>query len=351
MRSREQIACELLGLAGLDAGGCAPCPGRHKHTKGSGRRDFRVVLDGAPTGFCFHSSCSAEVEAFNDELRRRIWREENGTRPVSPYESKTVAPEPHAPRALKRPPLDLEKLQRVARTVKDPIDRDWLMARSAIPVRPGMRDCGADFLEHLYAAGEKILIFTQFKSQGQFGYVVGRGGWRLASQRGVPAVKSDLPLGGPDGVWFLCNPVTGEWRKNESAVSRGGESRYGRRHGACVTRWPYLVLENDEAPQDLWLKFLVQLPLPIVAIYTSGGKSVHALLRLQGAADKTAWDRERDAMLALMAPMGADPAAMTAVRLTRLPGCMRGDRLQELWYLNPRARQGQRILDQREVRR
>ena len=34
--------------------------------------------------------------------------------------------------------------------------------------------------------------------------------------------------------------------------------------------------------------------------------------------------------------LGADPGAMTPVRLTRLPGCTRGGRLQELIYLNPR---------------
>ena len=34
--------------------------------------------------------------------------------------------------------------------------------------------------------------------------------------------------------------------------------------------------------------------------------------------------------------IGADIAALSAVRLTRLPGCYRGHRLQKLLYLNPR---------------
>jgi len=33
--------------------------------------------------------------------------------------------------------------------------------------------------------------------------------------------------------------------------------------------------------------------------------------------------------------LGADPGALSAVRLTRLPQAMRGQRLQRLLYLNP----------------
>lgn len=117
-----------------------------------------------------------------------------------------------------------------------------------------------------------------------------------------------------------------------------------------MTDWRYLVLESDEAPPDLWLRAVVQLPLPIVAIYTSGGKSIHALARVD-ADSKPAWDALRDDLVPILCPLGADPAAMTAVRLTRLPGTIRhGSRgkdgkmkpfptpcLQRLLFLNPKA--------------
>jgi len=38
---------------------------------------------------------------------------------------------------------------------------------------------------------------------------------------------------------------------------------------------------------------------------------------------------------AVWARYGADPAALTPVRLTRLPGCLRGGKEQKLIYLNP----------------
>ena len=95
-----------------------------------------------------------------------------------------------------------------------------------------------------------------------------------------------------------------------------------------------MVLESDIAEQDQWLACLVQLPLRIAAIYTSGGKSIHALVRLD-AESKKEWDHQRDAMKPILVTLGADEAALTAVRLSRLPATMRGDRLQELLYLNP----------------
>lgn len=54
---RRRIAEELLGV-GLDSDGYAPCPGAAAHNHKGGKRDFRVALTGAPTGYCFHDSCA-----------------------------------------------------------------------------------------------------------------------------------------------------------------------------------------------------------------------------------------------------------------------------------------------------
>lgn len=66
------------------------------------------------------------------------------------------------------------------------------------------------------------------------------------------------------------------------------------------------------------------------------GKSIHALVRLD-AASKVEWDSIRDKFKPIVVTLGADENALTAVRLTRLPGAMRGDRPQELFYLDPGA--------------
>jgi hypothetical protein len=97
------------------------------------------------------------------------------------------------------------------------------------------------------------------------------------------------------------------------------------------------VVESDSAPKDLWLRALVQLPIPIAAIYDSGGDSIHALVHVN-AESKAEWDRiVRMELGPLIVPIGADYGAMTGVRLTRLPNCRRGQtgRMQSLLYLCP----------------
>ena len=100
------------------------------------------------------------------------------------------------------------------------------------------------------------------------------------------------------------------------------------------------MIESDSVPLDLWLRVLVQLRLPIAAIYSSGGKSVHALYRVD-AETKAAWDQTAGEVKRRLVPVGACAGTFTAVRLTRLPGCFRGEkgRMQKLLYLNPEPEQ------------
>ncbi len=350
---RKEIAEELLGHP-LDDAGCAPCPGAHLHNLKTGRRDFQVMLPGAPTGRCFHSSCGALIDEFNAKLRSMIGRAEAAAARgdnARPAMMGNVARAPHAPQQSKRPPYDPEKLASFAARVPFPITPEWLAGRSpvAIPKRQGV-ETAEMFLRSIYQPGERVLVFVKEFSQGCFLWEAGGESWRLAERPGVKAVRSPLPAGGPMGVYFLANPVCGQWRPNPNNRDKAGAVKMGRRHGACVTSWRFMVLESDEAPPDLWLRALVQLPLPIVAAYTSGGRSIHALARID-AASKESWDALRDDLVPILCPLGADPAAMTAVRLTRLPGALRhGSRakdgkvlsypspqLQRLLWLNPAA--------------
>lgn len=162
---------------------------------------------------------------------------------------------------------------------------------------------------------------------------VGKGGFRLGSQPGVKAVKSKLPVdGGKDGVWFLNNPVDGKWHGNPRA---GGKP--SRRSTEAVTSWKHLLLESDEAPEDLWMRLLAICGLPIVAIYSSGGRSWHALVKESHGDDAAGFKEKLKAYKQRVPLVGADANAITPVRLTRGPGCLRGGKLQRLIFLNPAA--------------
>lgn len=313
---RRRVAEELLGGQRLEEpwGGFARCPGEASHSGKNAVRDFRIILDGAPTGFCVHNSCAAAVEEFNLALRRGIWRAEHGgvVGNGTSRGDRNIAAPPREEAKPKRNPVNMEAVARVTKGVPA-IDAEWLRKRSPIDVR----SCGWEgFFGALYEPGERVLIFTRFTSQGDFLWWVGKGGFRLASRDGVKAVPSALPSSGRCGVWFLANPVDGRW--HAAKFLEDGLQKLSRRSEGAVTSFRYLVLESDElAPAD-WLRVLVPLKLPISAIYTSGGKSIHALVRV-GAETKAEWDHVRNELQPLMTALGADGGAMSGVRLSRLP--------------------------------
>jgi hypothetical protein len=212
---------------------------------------------------------------------------------------------------------------------------DWFAARSYAD--PSLLD-SAGFLSLLYA-GEKVLIFSDDKSQGQ----------ALWPDEPIPAC-------GSRGMWYLANPVDGLSYPNPRT---GNPSR---RSEESVTRWKFALLESDEADPRIWLGALAKTTLPVSAIYSSGGRSVHALIRvpgsgsgmsaLSGPTSKSEWDDWARPQKATLARIGADPKALTAVRLTRLPQQYRPEKgaLQKLLYVNPWPPFGERIMDRPPVR-
>lgn len=197
------------------------------------------------------------------------------------------------------------------------ITPEWLKTRS-----PSSVHCLAgEFMETIFEPGEKAIIFTRYKSQGTI--------WPDNID-----LNPFMFTNWPDGAWFLCNPVDGKEHWNPRML------KHSQRSAESVTSFRYAVLECDQEPKEkwfgIWLKILVQLPLEIVSITASGNRGAHALVRVW-APSKAAWDHFKAKHLRPLVPYGADDGALSAVRLTRLPNCFRGDQLQELLFLNPDA--------------
>jgi hypothetical protein len=189
------------------------------------------------------------------------------------------------------------------------------------PVRVDTQD-SASVLRRLYpcGSGEKILIFSDMRSQGQMLWEANKSDF---------VQNQHLPAGG-DGVWFLPQPVDGLFHPNP----RGERRTPSRRSEESVRAWRYGVLESDEADPEDWLRCLIQMPLRIASVCESGKRSIHALVRLD-AESKADWDSKVKVMKPVLVTLGADAGALSAVRLTRLPQAKRGERLQRLLYLNP----------------
>jgi hypothetical protein len=221
---------------------------------------------------------------------------------------------------------------------------EWLRVRS--PLCPVENGSPGRFLESLYLPGEVVIAFSVFESQGQFAYWVGKGWYRLGERRHDAATPSPPPDGGESGIWYLAQPVQGKFLPNPRRTLPDGRVPWGRRHAECVTSWRWMVLENDYDPREpekapttpVFLNVLAGMGLPIAAIYSTGGRGVHALVKVDFDS-KARWDSARSYLLGPLAALGCDPGALTGVRLSRLPGCWRRERenVQRLLYLDPNA--------------
>ena len=219
---------------------------------------------------------------------------------------------------------DEAKLRAVAEQIHAPVNwRHWLWERS--PIIPDSQNA-LSFLARLYRPGEMVHTFDVFRTKTPR--------WTLNIDNPMDCrLPAQMREGGrfQSGIWYLCNPIDGQWhpnpRDNEIPSCRAEES---------VTSFRYVVLESDVAPANLWLAFVAQIPARIAAIYTSGSRSIHTLIQID-AKSKAEWDAIAGQWKRPLKVLGGDPGCLSAVRLTRLPGCSRPEKngFQHLLYLAP----------------
>jgi hypothetical protein len=231
-------------------------------------------------------------------------------------QSEPRSPGPIVP--IERPAFDPEYAKQIANRVPASVD----LIRRRSPISPGSVT-PAQYLALVFRLGDQVLILSDQQSQGQAVFQ----NWSTNPDRN--ALRA-FTIGHEQGVFFLSNPIDGEYHPNAQ------QGTMSRRSKESVTAFRHVVLESDCQPAEQWLRILVQIKLPILSIVSSGGKSLHALARIN-AVSKEDWDQRVRRLMPWLVKVGADRGALTAVRLTRLPGCYRGNSLQQLLYLNPRA--------------
>jgi hypothetical protein len=232
-------------------------------------------------------------------------------------------PGPHA----EKPKFELAYLQSAAALTKEDVDPPYLEARSQFTC---WNRTPAGFLHKLYQPGAQIWIVTKYKTRHG----------EIWTHNGLNQRFDELDhlLKGHFGVWFLTAPIDGCLHAADRIKSKWNQEGYSFTILESLVAWAYLLIETDVAPIPLWRKAVVQWPLPIVAIYESGGDGDHILLRINAQSkedfDHKAGQYDRD-----LIRLGACPGSVTARRLSRLPNCMRGQtgRLQRLLYLRPDA--------------
>lgn len=120
------------------------------------------------------------------------------------------------------------------------------------------------------------------------------------------------------GAWICFNPMDGGGRRNEN-----------------VTDFRYALVECDNMELGKQQAIIKQLELPCAALVYSGGKSVHAIVRVD-APDYAEYRRRVDYLYAACQKNGLtlDQQNRNPSRLSRMPGILRGDKRQTLLETN-----------------
>lgn len=209
-------------------------------------------------------------------------------------------------------------LSEVIKDVMPKITSAWLWWRS--PIVPDSQSA-ASFLARLYEPGEKLYVTTKLRSKE--GYILEAG-----SREALETLRR-ISIENSEGVWYLPNPITGQLAKSQS----GG---FSYRCKEAVSSFKYIAFESDTVRPADWLNFIVTLQIPIAAIFETGGKSVHTLVKVK-VSTLEEWKECAEVLKEKLSPYGADPAMFQIQQTCRLPGCLRGStgKEQRLLYLNP----------------
>ncbi len=118
------------------------------------------------------------------------------------------------------------------------------------------------------------------------------------------------------GAWVRVNPL-----KKDGATD------------ADVARFGHCLVESDDLPIDDQYRLLLASQLPVATLVHSGGKSIHALVKV-GAKDAEEYATRVATVYAFLESAGytVDKANRNPSRLSRLPGVMRGDNPQYLLH-------------------
>ena len=120
------------------------------------------------------------------------------------------------------------------------------------------------------------------------------------------------------GAWICFNPMDGGGRRNEN-----------------VTDFRYALVECDNMEMGKQQAIIRQLELPCAALVYSGGKSVHAIVKVD-APDYAEYRRRVDYLYAACQKNGLtiDQQNRNPSRLSRMPGIPRSDKRQVLLETN-----------------
>lgn len=176
------------------------------------------------------------------------------------------------------------------------------------------------YLETLFEASENVgyVVDTWQNDEGK--YLPTKGAWDRTAGELIQALNQSggdigSVLGDYDpaaGAWIRFNPLDGRGVKNEN-----------------VTEFRYALVESDTMDIEKQNAIMRELELPIAVMVYSGGKSLHAIVRVE-AANYDEYRKRVDYLYEVCKRNGLniDKQNRNPSRLSRMPGVERNDKKQ-----------------------
>ena len=304
MTPAQRKAEEIVGQVDWqsDNHGLCKCPGEAAHTSHTRIRDTTVFVDGAPTIFCWHTSCAPYRDEANRKLRRAI-SSDVLYKPVNIMSGGTAVPK----LVIKKDPHAevLDRIKTIAESNKqrylthynwDPAD---MFEESPIPI-PDAPQAQYEAMLSLFKPDDIVWI-GGVKDSGNHPQH-----FKMAREWMQTPPISQFTTAGV----FAAGTIS---RSNENVISRR-----------------YLVIESDVLTKPQMgavfqlMRDLFQMKLH--AVVDTAGKSLHGWLEMP----KQEWF---DQLKAFLIPLGCDPATFKPSQPVRMPGVKRNDKTQSLlWF-------------------
>lgn len=275
------------------------CPGIELHTGDNGRKDCRLTInDGRPpTLFCVHQSCEHVLAQKNKEMRSAIGKLKTATKTGN-----------HARAGLAPVPASVTYKPTFSAAQRNLAPKEMgTIPLAPVPLPPPRLD------------GQRLHLATCFNSDELVAFVLGVGPNGKPANNGAVVPPVPLTDDHDNGTFIRVNPMKPEGKSD-----------------ADVTAWRHCLIECDKAPLELQWAAIQASGLPVSVVVHSGGRSVHAWVRVDASTAEEFRQRAAEAADAMERFEGikVDRKALNPSRLARLAGRRRGDATQQLLALN-----------------
>ena len=182
-----------------------------------------------------------------------------------------------------------------------------------------------EYLRALFRPGDTVnFVVSSFEKDGKF----------LPSGKGVNKSFEELikACDTYDDLGFIL----GDWNKKAGAWARINPMSGEGCKNSDVEEFRHCLIESDSLPKEEQLRKIRELNLPCSALVDSGGKSIHAIVKIDAGKDEKLYRERVSKLHEFLAKNGfpVDKACKNASRLSRIAAVTRDGKRQKLIAVN-----------------